>query len=240
MACHKGSETVASIPGEALSMKSQVLETGASLAQDLAPVKNICAFLQAYHCYADELGTVVDASHYCSHISEGFRQCVIYDSPEKNARLIGVEYMISPKLFESLDSEERKLWHSHQFEVKSGMLVMPPPTDMSGSISIPQAVWDKTECAEMEELITVYGKTFHFWQVDKGHQLPLGMPRLMGSFTEKEGFPNLEKTLGERDKKLGTDWKHLQAIREYIPNPDLHPDADASNVNSKRSRRQEL
>ncbi len=42
------------------------------------------------------------------------RQCLIYDSAAKNARLIGVEYMIPKDMFESLDPEEQKLWHSHE------------------------------------------------------------------------------------------------------------------------------
>lgn len=29
----------------------------------------------------------------------------------------GVEYMITRKLYEKLDPEERSLWHSHEFEV---------------------------------------------------------------------------------------------------------------------------
>lgn len=55
------------------------------------------------------------------------RQCLIYDTPYANARLIGVEYMISPRVYETLPKEERQLWHSHQYEIKSGMLVMPAP-----------------------------------------------------------------------------------------------------------------
>lgn len=58
------------------------------------------------------------------------RQCLIYDSPKPNARLIGVEYMVTPRLYETLPREERRLWHSHEFEVKSGMLVMPVPQGM--------------------------------------------------------------------------------------------------------------
>ena len=50
---------------------------------------------------------------------------MLYDGPGPNARLIGIEYMISKRVYESLDPEERKLWHSHVFEVKSGMLIMP-------------------------------------------------------------------------------------------------------------------
>lgn len=47
------------------------------------------------------------------------RQCLIYDAPTNPARLIGVEYMITRKLYEGLDAEERKLWHSHEYEVKT-------------------------------------------------------------------------------------------------------------------------
>lgn len=81
------------------------------------------------------------------------RQCIIYDHPHANARLIGVEYMISAKLFETLSAEEKKLWHSHIFEVKSGMVCMPAPN------TIPQMLWEKAETAEMEQVIGLYGKT---------------------------------------------------------------------------------
>ena len=45
--------------------------------------------------------------------NEDVRQCVIYDSPNSNARLIGIEYIISAKLFEQLPAEEKQYWHSH-------------------------------------------------------------------------------------------------------------------------------
>lgn len=81
------------------------------------------------------------------------RQCLIYDKPTKDARLIGVEYMISPSLFETLSEEERKLWHSHVFEVKSGMLIMPAPS------GVPDVLWETAETEEMKEIIGWYGKT---------------------------------------------------------------------------------
>lgn len=65
------------------------------------------------------LATVqVEAHHYCSHLSEDVRQCVIYDSDASDARLIGVEYIISRRLFDSLPEEEKKYWHSHTYEVR--------------------------------------------------------------------------------------------------------------------------
>jgi len=59
------------------------------------------------------------------------------------------------------------------------MLIMPNP-------NVPNAVWEIAETEEMKEVIGLYGKTYHFWQVDKGDTLPLGKPELMMSFTKDE------------------------------------------------------
>ncbi|GKV29682.1 hypothetical protein SLEP1_g38587 [Rubroshorea leprosula] len=67
----------------------------------------------------------VEADHFCAHQNEEMRQCLIYDSPKKDARLIGVEFLISENLFLTLPDEEKPLWHSHEYEVKSGVLFIP-------------------------------------------------------------------------------------------------------------------
>jgi hypothetical protein len=67
----------------------------------------------------------VEAHHYCGCPSDEFRQCVIYDSDKPDARLIGIEYIISRRLFQGLPQEEKKLWHSHKFEVGVGMACRP-------------------------------------------------------------------------------------------------------------------
>ncbi len=66
----------------------------------------------------------MEAHHYCMHYNQDMRQCAIFDSPEVDARLIGVEYIIFEKLFDTLSDEEKKLWHSHDYEVKGGILFM--------------------------------------------------------------------------------------------------------------------
>ncbi len=58
------------------------------------------------------------------HYNQDMRQCAIFDSPEVDARLIGVEYIIFEKLFDTLSDEEKKLWHSHDYEFKGGILFM--------------------------------------------------------------------------------------------------------------------
>lgn len=64
------------------------------------------------------LSAQVRAHHFCSHRNEEMRQCVIYDSDAPDARLIGVEYIISRRLYEGLPEEEKRLWHSHVYEVQ--------------------------------------------------------------------------------------------------------------------------
>ena len=205
--------------GEPTSAKEQVLHAGASMVQNFDPPKQLCAHLHAFHTYANKPGAAVEANHYCAHLNEDVRQCIIYDSPGPNARLIGIEYLIKPHLYEKLEPEERKLWHSHVFEVKSGMLMMPSPA------AVPNAAWELAETEEMKEVIGLYGKVYHLWQVDKGHELPLGEPQLMTSFT-REGQFDVEKVVGERDHRFGVDSKQKAEKRKDIAEPQIHPDAD--------------
>lgn len=48
------------------------------------------------------------------------------------------------------------------------MLVLPKPAAMSSE------EWEKAEVEAVDEVVGLYGKTWHFWQVDKGDELPLG------------------------------------------------------------------
>lgn len=94
------------------------------------------------------------------------------------------------------------------------MLVMP-------NRMVPEAVWDAAETKEMEEVITLYGKTYHFWQTDRGDKLPLGEPKLMTSYTAA-GQLNFDK-VKERDEKLGVSYEKKKASREGIESPIIHP-----------------
>jgi len=135
-----------------------------------------------------EAGLRVD--HYCSHLNADVFQCVIYDSAGKNARLIGVEYIISEALFNQLPETEKKLWHSHRYEVMSGQLTAP-------------GLSDAAEKELMQEFVSTYGKTWNLWQVDRGDPLPLGLPKLMMGFTaDGQADPSL---VAKRDRDLHVD-----------------------------------
>ena len=131
--------------------------------------------------------------------------------------------MITPSLYKTLPEAERKLWHSHVFEVKSGMLIMPLPK----MAPIPAAAWDEAETREMEEVVGLYGKTYHFWQVDKGDVVPMGPPQLMTSFTGEHQLENgLEGLLKDRDQRFGVDFRQKAEKRKGIQEPDVYWGAD--------------
>ena len=207
--------------GDPISTKEKVLTTGAGLLQPLEPPKQLCAHLNAFHAYFDFPHRHNEANHYCAHVNEDVRQCLLYDSPAANARLIGVEYMITPRLYATIaDPAERARWHSHVFEVRSGMLIMPTPP------GVPYAVWQQAENAEMEAVMHLYGKAYTLWQTDRGDALPLGEPQLMTSFTARDQF-DFDGVVGERDRRFGVDAKQKAESRKYIEEPDVDPDADA-------------
>lgn len=130
--------------------------------------------------------------------------------------------MITPRLFKTLPTEEKKLWHTHEYEVKSGMLIMPSPA------GVPNAAWEAAETAEMEDVIPLYGKIYHLWQVDRGHPVPLGAPQLMASFTSEDRVKlanpgGLKGLVKERDERFGVDVSVKAQKREYIPSPEKDP-----------------
>ena len=191
-------------PGAPLSARSHILDTGADALQSKRPIDAMSEYLNGFHFYADDMGRQVEANHYCTHLTEDFHQCVIYSSNQRDAKLIGIEYIVSEKVFRSLPDEERKLWHSHDYEVKSGELVAP---------SVPNVA----EHAFMKDLVTTYGKTWHTWQIDRDPAFPMGIPQLMMGFT-KDGQIT-QGMLDDRDKRFGVSYMSQRKNRDDIPAP---------------------
>ena len=199
-------------PGKEKTAKTKVLEAGAELLQGEGPINAIHQHVCGFHFYADDMKRQIRAHHYCSHQNEEVLQCVIYDSHGKEARLIGIKYIISEELFKGLSEEEKKLWHSHRYEVMSGQLIAP-------------GVPDVAEKEVMKKLVTTYGKTWHTWQIDRGDKLPLGLPKLMMGFTaDGQGDP---KMVEQRDKDLGTNTTKKKESRADIATHEIVPGADA-------------
>lgn len=200
------------IPGEKTSAKLRTLETGAAAIQSRPPVDAISTYLDGFHFYSGDKNGQMEAHHYVTVLNEDVMQAVIYDGNTKNARLMGVEYIISERLFKTLPPEEKKLWHSHQYEVKSGSLVAP---------GLPQ-VADK---ALMSKIVNTYGKTWHTWHTDRDKTLPMGIPALMMGFT---GDGQLDPALlADRDRRLGIDTQAIKRERQDLPE---HPVVKGANA----------
>jgi hypothetical protein len=175
------------------------------------PIGDIHAHVCGIHFYSGDMSRQIIAEHYCSPQPQDVLQCVIYDSNKPGERLIGIEYIVSAKIFETLSPEEKKLWHSHNYEVKSGVLTAP---DMS----------DTAEKDLVKMIIGTYGKTWHTWQVDRGDKLPLGIPQLMMAFTaDGQAKANI---IAERDK-LYTPSATKRAACTDIPEFKVDPNADS-------------
>ena len=74
------------------------------------------------------------AAHSTSEHGEDLFQCILFDSREKNAKLLGVEYIISDVEYRRLAESEKQYWHPHTYEVLGGGLIAPGmPAEEDGS-----------------------------------------------------------------------------------------------------------
>jgi len=116
------------------------------------------------------------------------------------------------------------------------MLVLPKPDGFTAE------EWEKAELEAMKEIIGLYGKTWHFWQVDLNHELPLGRrvqslisfdrdvrwltkvvgyPKLMGSLTSKDQV-DFQAVLAERNRRHDVDHVQKARARQDLVAPGIH------------------
>ena len=124
--------------------------------------------------------------------------------------------MVPKEVYETFPDEEKKLWHSHEFEVRSGMLILPKPEGKTHD------EWEAAELAGMHEIMNLYGKTWHFWEIDAGHQYPFGRPHLMGSATQADQI-DLDVVMKKRNETFGVHHAQKAEARKVILDPILHP-----------------
>jgi hypothetical protein len=182
-------------------------------SQSGTPPETLGVYLDAFHFQSGNMQMQMEIHHYCAQLNEDLIQCVLYDGTGRDALLMGVEYVISEKLFKTLPKDEKRMWHSHAYEVKSGQLITP---------SLPE----EAEHGLMEKLVSTYGKTWHTWDTDKyGKNLPLGIPILMMAFTADGQID--PAMLARRDKRLTVSTESKKKSRADIPAHSIQPGADA-------------
>jgi hypothetical protein len=191
------------VPGAEKSTSTKALGLGATVIQDTTPVNQLQIYLDGFHFVHDRMEMQVEAHHYCNQMSEEFAQCAVFDGNAKDAKLVGVEHIISARLYQGLAEGERRMWHPHDYEVKAGLLI---------AAGIPQPIEHKL----MEKLVGTWGKTWHVWHTSHD-PLPVGRATLMMGFT-KDGELN-RALLENRDRRFSISTDELRKKRADIPSP---------------------
>ncbi len=157
-----------SLPGAPKEAGTRLLELGASVLQDRAPVSELSAHLAAFQHPRGDLADQREVHLYGAQLNEDFVQYAVFDANTPEARLVGVEYVITERLFARLPAAERELWHSHRDEVEAGLVLAP---------GLPASA----ARARLAKLAGTYGKAWCTWDTERD-DLPLGTPRLMQPF----------------------------------------------------------
>ena len=185
--------------------------SGRKLLQSKAPLKPFDIYLVGFRPMKNSPNDQMEAHHYCHQINEDFAQCALFDSNTKDAKLNGIEYIISEKLFNELPEQEKKYWHPHNGEILSGQLVAP---------DIPHAA----EKALMKEKMNSYGKTWHVWNTGyegkPGDDVPLGDPMLGWSFNrDGEAIPGLVEKQAKKMKINSAEKRKQRADLQQLAKP---------------------
>lgn len=191
--------------------RGSLLEPVAEHPQPRAPIDAFVAHLDGFLFRSGDLSSQHRVQQYCAQLGEEMLQCALFDGTGPQAKLTGVEYVISERLFSGLPDDEKAYWHSQVHEVKAGMLVAP---------GLPEPA----EHALAARLVRTYAKAWRLWP-DGDSKVPTGVPQLMMGFTNDGQLDPV--LLAERDRELGVASAEKRRQRADIPDAPPAPGADA-------------
>ncbi len=179
--------------------------------QPRAPIDAFVAHLDGFQFRNGDLHSQQRVQHYCASVGAEVLQCTLFDGTGAQARLTGVEYVISERLFSDLPDDEKAYWHSQVHQVKAGTLVAPGlPEDADHALA--------------SRLVRTYAKAWRLWP-DSRAAVPNGVPQLMMGFT---GDGQLDPVLlSERDREIGVASAEKKRQRADIPASRPADGADA-------------
>jgi hypothetical protein len=184
------------------SLKHKMGTLVSDVLQPYAPLRQFGAHIDAFCWVSGDQNRQLEGHTFVVFLNDDLAQCITYDSDKPNARLIGVEYIVSDKIFKTLPAEEQALWSSNAYKIKSGIAVAP---------RLPQVA----ENSLLGDEIRTYSKKILTWHVDKDY-LPRGIPQLCFNFTE-DGPKLDEELLRRRDYRMGIDSHQLAEARKHLP-----------------------
>ncbi|MCA1974749.1 MAG: OBAP family protein, partial [Caenispirillum sp.] len=188
--------------GAPASLRTRALKAGAAALHTRPPFDGFDIYLVGFHPMKDDPEKQFEAHHWCRQVNEDFAECVLFDGNTADANLVGIEYIISERLFDDLPAEERPFWHPHNGEILSGQLIAP---------DLPEAA----EHALLSDKMNSYGKTWHLWDTATddplAKRLPLGEPMLAWSFV-RDGEAK-DWLLERRDRAMTLDTEAKRRAR---------------------------
>lgn len=210
--------------GEPASLRTTVLKAGAAALQTRPPFKGFDIYLVGFHPMKDDPEKQFEAHHWCRQVNEDFAECILFDGNTSDANLVGIEYIISERLFDTLPAAERAYWHPHNGEILSGQLIAP---------DLPEVA----EHALMSDKMNSYGKTWHLWDTasddDLAKSLPIGEPMLAWSFVRDGEAKAWLAEQRDRRMRLDTDAKR-RARQDLVAK--AHPQAGVDALKGRYPR----
>lgn len=98
--------------------------------------------------------------HYCKGISDKILQCLLFESTDPKAKLVGIEYFVAKDLTRKLPAIQwHRHFHDHKVEIATGRVqVLDMPPDQAAKVA---------EAASQTD-----GVIYHLWQ--HGQEFPDG------------------------------------------------------------------
>lgn len=165
--------------------------------KDTNPAAGMHAHFCGIHVAKNDPKFQLITQHYCAGHGDDMFQCVLFDSTDKGAKLLGVEYIVTDAVYRKLPDKEKPYWHPHTYEVLGGGLIAPgmAPAD---------------EQKFMKMILTTWGKAWHTWP-DPKTAVPMGDPLLIWSLTG-DGQVD-EKVVAKRDREFGVSTESVRKRR---------------------------
>lgn len=136
----------------------------AAVAAGTTPTQGWTLHIDAQKHFGDAHPNEI-AHHWCKPVSGGLFECQIYDSDAPDARLVEVETIVAPAVYNAFSPSEQAYWHYHKVEIPKVNAVLPDMTPEQAAKTL----------ASMSD---TYGKVWMLWDPASSIN-PVGAPTVV-------------------------------------------------------------
>lgn len=129
------------------------------------PTQGFTLHIDAERHFGEAHSTQI-AHHWCKAV-EGMTECLIFDGDANDARLVEVETIVSPAVYQTFTPQEQALWHYHKIEIPKVNAKLPDMTPAEAQ-NVAAGMMD------------TYGKVWMLWNpATTPHGDPVGRPTIV-------------------------------------------------------------